>query len=304
MELRQLETFCAVVRSGSFSRAAEEMYLSQPAVSLHIKALESELGVMLFERSGRSVRLTQPGELFHEYAVRIIQLLQEAHQTLSETASGEKGRIVVGAGATTTIFTLPPVLQTLRSDHSGIEVIIRSGTSREVARMVRAGEVDLGLVTSPVGEENLITCILQEDKVVAVVGRDHPLASAQCVTLAEFAQEPLILFVRGSGFRSYLDAVFAGQGITPQVQMELDNVEAIKALVEIGLGASLVPEVAVRSEISDGRLVPLAIMDIPQLSRSLSLIYRKDKHLSPTMKVFLTVLDSLGHELQEPSSTT
>jgi len=292
MELRHLATFCAVVKTGSFSRAAQELYLTQPAVSLHIRALEQELGATLFERAGRNVRLTHDGELFREYAQRILQLVQESRQAILESASGERGRVVVGAGATTTIFTLPPVLQGLRSGHPGIEVIIRSGASREVAQMVRAGEVDVGLVTSPVGNTDLVSRPLIEDKVVAIVGRDHRLAATGHTTLAEFALEPQILFVRGSGFRAFLDAVFAGAGVTPQVQMELDNIEAIKALVEIGLGASLVPEVAVRGEIADGRLVALVITDIPPLSRRLSVIYRKDKHLSPAIRLFLEELDT------------
>lgn len=293
MELRQLESLCAVVKTGSFSRAAEALFITQPAVSLHIRALERELGAVLFERAGRGVRLTHEGELLHEYAALILQLSEEARQAVNETASGQKGRVVVGAGATTTIFTLPPALQALRAGHPGIEVILRSGTSREVASMVRAGEVDLGLVTSPVGERDLVSKALLEEKVIAIVGREHRLSATPSTTLAEFAAEPLILFVRGSGFRAYLDAIFAGGGVTPQVQMELDNIEAIKALVEIGLGASVVPEAAVRGEISDGKLIPLDIRDLPRLSRRLAVIYRKDKHLSPAMMIFLTALEKL-----------
>lgn len=298
MELRRLETLCAIVRTGSFSRAAEELYITQPAVSLHIRALEQELGTVLFERTGRSVRLTQSGELLHVYALHILRLAEEARQAIAEANSGERGRVVVGAGATTTIFTLPPVLQTMRDGHPGIEVILRSGTSREVAKMVRAGEVDLGLVTSPVGEGDLITRPLLEQKVLAVVGPGHRLAQVPVTTLREFATEPLILFVRGSGFRAYLDAIFAGGGVTPKVQMELDNVEAIKVLVETGLGASLVPEVAARAEVSDGRLIPLNISDLPQLSRSLSLIYDKGKYLSPAMMIFMDALKCISDEEQ------
>jgi DNA-binding transcriptional LysR family regulator len=258
-----------------------------------VKSLERELGVELFERIGRNIRLTQPGELFHDYAVRILSLVDEARQAVSETASGAKGRVVVGAGATTTIFTLPPVLHRLRAEHPGIEVIIRSGASREVTKMVLSGEVDLGLVTSPVDENDLVVTPLLEEKVVAIVGRDHPLAKQGKATISEFAHEPLILYVRGSGFRTYLDAIFASAGIDPQVQMELDNIEAIKALVEIGVGASLVPEAAVPLDTRDGRLSIIEISDLPHLSRCLSLVYRRDKYLSPGIKLFLSAVEAL-----------
>jgi LysR family transcriptional regulator, low CO2-responsive transcriptional regulator len=301
MELRQIETFCSVVRTGGFSRAAEELFMTQPAVSLQMRALEHELGVTLFERRGRAVHLTHAGEMLHDYALRIVQTAREARQAMSEAASGEVGRVVVGAGATTTIFTLPPVLQEMHSGHPGVEVIIRSGPSHEVAQMVRSGEVDLGLVTSPVADEDLIARPLLTDNVLAIVGPGHPLASRRSATLPEFAREPLILYVKGSGFRAFLDGVFSGAGLTPQVQMELDSIEAIKALVEIGLGASMVPEVAVKSEVAAGRLVPLALEDLPRLSRTLEVIYRKDKHLSPAIRVFLDMLvGKLGAREPDP----
>ncbi|HOP80686.1 MAG TPA: LysR family transcriptional regulator [Armatimonadota bacterium] len=294
MEIRQLESFCAIVETGSFSKAAETLYITQPAVSMHIRALEQELKVRLFERVGRSAKLTHSGELLYEYAHRIISLEKEAQQAVLETASGERGRVVVGAGATTTIFTLPPVLQLLRSKSPGIEVIIRSGTSREVAKMVLDGVVDLGMVTSPVEDEDLVVRPLLEDRVVAIVSRDHRLAKSGHTSLAEFAHEPLILFMRGSGFRQYLDTLFASGGVTPQVQMELDNIEAIKALVEIGLGASLVPEVAVRHLEPDSKLAVIDIKDLPSVARRLSLVYRKDKYISPAIQMFIDAVSEIG----------
>ncbi len=293
MEIRQLETFCTIVRLGSFSRAADDLYITQPAVSMHIKELEKELGISLLERGGRTIRLTQPGEMLHRYALRILRLAEEAKYAISEAALGEQGRVVVGAGATTTIFTLPPILQSLRTQHRKIEVIIQSGTSKQVAEMVRTGEVDLGLVTSPVGEEDLIVEPLLDDDVVAIVSSDHRLAGRKQVALTEFAHEPLILFVRGTGFRAHLDAIFASGGVTPQVQMELDNVEAIKALVEIGVGASLVPGVSVRSQAQQAQLAVVEIVDLPHLSRRLSLIHRKDKYLTPAIERFLEAIRTI-----------
>lgn len=293
MDLRQIETFCKVAEFKSFTKAADSLYLTQPAVSQHISALEKELGTRLFERSGRNVHLTHPGELFLSYAERIVNMADEARRSVAEMEKGERGRVTVGAGSTTTIFNLPRVLHALRERHPGIDVIVRTGTSREVAHMVMANEVDLGLITSPVDQEEIVVTPLCEEKIVAVVGAGHPLAHSRQATLASFAQEPLILFVTGSGFRAYLDSVLAGAGVVPDVRMELDNVEAIKSLVEIGLGVSIIPKTSAESEISTGSLVVVELTDAPPMTRTLSVIYRKDMYISPDIQVLLDVMPEM-----------
>jgi DNA-binding transcriptional LysR family regulator len=290
VDLRQIETFCKVAEMKSFTRAADALFLTQPAVSQHIAALEKELGVQLFERSGRSVQLTHPGELFLNYAERVIHTLDEARRSLAEMGEGVRGRVVVGAGATTTIFNLPRALQALRETHPGIDVIVRTGASREVAELVLANEVDVGLITSPVEQNELTVIPLFEEQIVAVVGANHPFAETGKSTLEEFAHEPLILFVKGSGFRAYLDSILAGAGIAPDVRMALDNVEAIKALVQIGLGVSIIPRTSAESEIAAGTLVVVDLLDVQPMMRTLSAIHRKDLYISPDIAALLEAL--------------
>jgi DNA-binding transcriptional LysR family regulator len=166
--------------------------------------------------------------------------------------------------------------------------------------MVLRNSVDVGLVTSPVHHPDLEAVSLFEDDLAILAYPAHPLAQRGLTTLAELSQEPLILFPPGSGYRMDLDRLFAAAGVLPRPTMELDSIEAIKKLVEIGLGLSIIPRVAATEEIAAGTLVPVALSDAPVLTRQTRLIYRRDKHLSASIQALLEVLQ---HRFQEAGWT-
>lgn len=297
MELRQLETFARVAQRKSFTRAAEELALTQPAVTRQIAALEQELHTRLLERMGRRVQLTAAGEVLFEYAGQILRLTQEAERAVADVATGAAGRLSVGASNTTATYLLPPLLRQFREAYPGVELSVHTGPSAQVAAMVAANEVDLGVVTGPGAHHDLIEIALAEYATGVVVYPEHPLAnttarngSAAGVRTAELAGCPLILMEEGTNLRTYVDRLLSAAGVEEQVTMELDNIEAIKKMIEARLGISLLPLLAVGSEVEAGRLVALPLTDVPGAQRRLVAVHRRDKYLSASLKAFLALL--------------
>ncbi|MBI3944321.1 MAG: LysR family transcriptional regulator [Armatimonadetes bacterium] len=289
MELFQLRSFLRAADEGSITRAAAALYLTQPAVTQHVRALERELGVPLFDRTGRGVALTPAGEALRRYARRSVALLAECRQVIADLEAGETGRLVLGAGVTTSIFHLPGCLRALHEAHPGIDVVVRTGRSAHVTALALEREVDLGLVTSSVQHPDLRVLGLYEEEILLVTPHDHPLAG-RTVTPREVAGAPLILFPEGTGFREYLARALADAGITPRVKMESDSVEAIKSFVAVGLGVSFLPEAAAAAEIASGELARAQIEGLPPLKRRTSALYRTDRYLNAGARAFLGIV--------------
>lgn len=288
MELSQLRSFLQVAAEGSVTRAAEALFLTQPAVTQQIHNLEAELGMLLFERTGRGMRLTPAGEAFREYVRRSLALLDEARQVIGDLEQGISGRLVVGAGVTTSIFRLPGWLREFREQYPAVDVVVRTGRSREIAALALAREIDLGLVTSPVDHPDLRVTELFEEEIV--------LVGAHTEQSVDLTMTPLILFPQGTGFREYLDHVFLAAGIRPRVKMETDSVEAIKSFVTVGLGLSFLPLSAVETEIASGSLRRCQIDALPPLTRRTAVIYRHDRYRSIAARAFLRIV---GNEAGE-----
>jgi DNA-binding transcriptional LysR family regulator len=289
MELFQLRSFLRVAEAGSFTRAAEELYLTQPAVTQHVRALERELGVPLFDRTGRGAQLTPAGQALSRYARRSLALLDEGRQVIADLESGAAGRLLLGAGVTTSIFRLPGWLRAFGDAYPGVDVVVRTGRSREVAALALEREIDLGLVTSPVNHPDLQVVALFEEEIVLVTPRGHPLAG-QAIPAAALAEAPLILFPQATGFREYLDRALAEAGVSARVKMESDSVEAIKSFVAVGLGVSFLPAAAVEAEVEAGLLARAAVSGLPALRRQTSVLYRVDRYLNAGARGFLAIV--------------
>lgn len=269
--LQYVETFCAVVEAGSFNLAAERLHLSQPAISKQIKAMEAELGVQLLLRSARGVELTPVGRQIHRMARRALAV-EEGCQRAAEAWKGEeKGRLVVGAGLTLILFTLPPVIQAFRERVPGVQLEVVTGDSRESLGRLLSFQVDVALVTSPVPHPEVQPIPLFIDPLVVVAAPGIPLPQ----TIPDLGDAPLIAFRRGSGIRQYVDQVLEGRGARPQVAMEFDSIEAIKTMAGLGLGLALLPLSAVREEVAHGRLAMIRLPDWPDAGRSVTLLRRR-----------------------------
>lgn len=289
MELFQLRSFLKVAEEGSVTRAAEALHLTQPAVTQQIRSLERELGSRLFDRTERGMRLTQAGAALRRYAQRGVALLDECRAVIADLEGGATGRLALGAGVTTSIFQLPAWLRAFQDAFPGIDVVVRTGRSRETAALVLQGAIDLGLITSPIEHPDLKGVELYEEEIVLVAPPGHPLAGGP-VPVEEWAGSPLILFPQGTGFRDYLDRTFAAAGIRASVKMESDSAEAIKSFVAVGLGLSFLPEPAVEAEVASGALARIHAEGLPPLRRRTAAIYRSDRYLNAGARGFLALL--------------
>lgn len=293
MELRQLETFVCVARRRSFTRAAEELHLTQPAVTRQIAALEAELKTPLFDRLGKSVPLTAAGEMLLRYAGQILRLTADAREAVAEVGLGASGRLAVGASTTLATYVLPRVLTRFRAAHPGVEVLIRTGVSAHITGLVLSGGVDLGLVTNEEPTESaLVLEPLGEYETVLVLAPEHALASRELVTASELVGQPLLLMEAGTNLRHYVDELFASTGVVLAPTMELDSVETIKRMVEVGLGISLLPRVAVETEVAAGTLVARPLREAAHSRRSMALAWRPDKFRTAAMEAFIALLRS------------
>jgi DNA-binding transcriptional LysR family regulator len=292
MEIHQLESFVRVAEEGSITRAAEVMHLTQPAVTNHVRRLERELRVELFERTGRGVRLTPAGEALLDYARRSLGLLEEGRQALLDLQEGTGGRLVLGVGVTTSIFHLPGWLRRFREAHPGVDLTVRTGGSRDTAQWVVNREIDLGIVTSSVPHPELCVRELFQEEIVLVTPPEHALAG-RIAPPEELDAASLILSRTGTGFRDYLDRSLAAAGLRVQVKMESDSVEAIKSFVEVGLGISFLPAASVAAELETGALARAWIAGLPELKRQTSVVYRPERYLGTPAQNFLDLLSEL-----------
>lgn len=294
MELRQLETFVRAANLHSFTLAAEGHYVTQPAVSRQIAALEAELKTRLFDRLGRTVQLTSAGAALYRYATEMIRLSREAERAVMDVVKGTAGRLAVGANSTTAAYLLPQLLRTFREAYPSVELSVHTGVSARVVEMVLTNEVDIGLAAGVTEAPHLVVVPLSEHGTGIVVYPDHPLAmragSESGLQASELAGIPLILMETGTNLRTYVDRLLAAAGVEERVTMELDSVEAIKKMIEARLGISLLPLVSVSAEVDSGRLVALPLADEPNSHRRITALYRRDKYFTTALKAFHTLL--------------
>ncbi len=276
MELRQLESFRAVLREGSFTAAAKKLHMTQPAVSLHIKALEEELGARLLDRDGRGVRLTEAGAVLLEAADAALASLQEGARRIAELQAPERGSVVLACGDTVALHLLPPVLTTFGKQHPLADVVVHNHGSKTILEMLMNREADLGIVTRPpYVDQKLWVRTLLEDPLVLALPRKHPLAEAKRVTLRALHGEAAVLLAKGAETRSLIDRGLRAEGVELQTVMESGNLEVVKAYVANGLGLSIVPEMAITP--SDRRRMVIRPLPGKFPQRRIAVARRRDR---------------------------
>jgi DNA-binding transcriptional LysR family regulator len=276
LNLDYLKTFVAVVERGSFSAAADHLQLTQPAVSLQIRQLEKSLGTVLIERVGRVARATVAGEELLAHAAGIDAAVTSAMSAVSRHATEGKGRVRIGTGATACIFLLPPILTHLRQRFPNLEITVTTGNTAEIVKAVEDNLLDVGLVTMPVSSRSLYITPVMDDEFVLVAPAGMPLPTR--ITAAALSTRPVILFEPGGNTRRIADEWFARSGTKLRPVMSLGSVEATKAMVGVGLGCAILPELAVRNLAPGSRTVVRSLS--PRLHRKLVAVVRRDKRLS------------------------
>jgi DNA-binding transcriptional LysR family regulator len=296
MELRQLESFREVVREGSFTGAARKLHMTQPAVSLHVKALEDELGVRLLERDGRGVRLTEAGATLLRTADEALAALDDVRRRIREAAAPDRGRVVIACGDTVALHLLPPVLSEFRRLRPLAEVSIRNHGSQQVLDLVLRREADVGIVTRPPWlDPALWARTIWTEPFLLATPRRHPLAAdddaaaaSRAPAAAELDGQAAVLLAKPTETRALVDRALRSLGVSVDVVMESGNLEVVKTYVANGLGISFVPAMGLTARDRQRMAVRPLPKGFPE--RRLALVRRRDREPTPLAVDLLRLL--------------
>ena len=293
--LRQLKVFEAVARHLSFSRAAEELHLTQPAVSMQVKSLEDEAGLPLTEQVGKKIFLTDAGAELARHARLIAQQLAAAAAELAAIRGVSSGRLAIGVVSTTKYFA-PHLLAVFRGRHPGIELTLGVHNREMVVRQLADNEIDLAIMGRAPHELETVADAFAENPLVIIAAPDHPLAKRRKIAAADLVAETFLIREPGSGTRSAMERYFAEQGVTPAHTFEMNSNETIKQAVMAGMGLSFISESTLGLELAVGRLVRLRVAGTPVL-RQWNVVRRAEKQLLPLAQAFHDFLCQEGAKL-------
>jgi len=282
MEVGQLRYFCAVARMGSFTRASEEEGVAQPSLSQQILKLESEMGAPLFERLGRSVRLTPCGELLLPQAQAILRQFADARHSVQGLLAGVKGRLTIGSIPTIMPFLIAKRISSFLIEYPDVDLQLIENTTPRLIDGLQAGDLDLAILSIPVSSPDMVCSELFREQILLAVPPQHRLAAMERVDLKELRQERLLLLREGHCFRDNALAACRRARITPNAIFESDQFASIFALVAAGAGVSLIPAMAAAS--AEGcRVVPLH----PENFRRIGYAHVRRQFRLPAQKVFI-----------------
>lgn len=290
LEIANLQAFIAVSENRSFSQAAAQLHLTQPAISKRIAALEAELANPLFDRIGRQVSLTEAGRALLPRAQAILEQVEDSRRAISNLAGKVAGRLVLGTSHHIGLHRLPPVLREYIHRYPEVELDIRFMDSEQACRAVEHGDLELAVVTLPPQPSALLHQIsIWPDPLVLVSAREHPLCEAPRTDIAALARHPAILPARGTYTRSVIETALAAQGEHIDVRMETNYLETIKMLVSIGLGWSLLPRTMLDEELVAHPIAGLAPL------RHLGVVRHTTRTLSNSALALIERLEAAGN---------
>lgn len=295
MNVDHLKAFHKVAATGSFTKAARELFLTQSAVSQQISALENEIGGKLFDRSGRKILLTGEGEVLLSYAERLFDLHEEIETLFGGLRTLRKGKVAVGATAVIGTYFMPTVNSTYHRQYPGIEIDLRMGNSEQVLRMILDREVDMGIAGLIKKDPALHNVFLHRERLMFVCSPRNPLASRESVSIRELERIPFIWREKGTQTLELVQRWFREKagGDYPRQGLSLANMEAAKRVVEEGYGVTIVPETASRREIEAGLLTRLDVVEF-DVTVDYGLFYRRGRIFNRVAESFLESLCGLG----------
>lgn len=284
MEFNSLKAFIAVAESASFTEASERLFLTQPAVSKRIAALELELGAPLFDRIGRTVTLTEAGETLLPRARRILDEVKESRQAISNLSGEVSGELSFGTSHHIGLHRLPPILRAFNQAHPQVELDIHFYDSEDACREVAHGNLALALITLPSELEGpLQQLVVWDDPLAVIVAHDHPLAGGR-TTLSELIEQPAILPAKNTYTRQLIDEALKQYEVVADVRLSTNYLETIKMMVSVGLGWSILPRSMVDEDVAEVNVIGLA------LSRRLGVVTHRQRSLTNAAQAFITQL--------------
>jgi DNA-binding transcriptional LysR family regulator len=291
--LDRLRIFHAVAQSGSFTRAAEMVHLTQPGISKHIKSMEEYFGVPLFDRAGRKATLTQAGEVLLESTQEVLALVASAEQRIQDLRGLRGGTLRLGGSFPVGLHVLPQVLAAYRKRYPQVKVELAIANSAGIEARILDDKLDLGLVSHDVQHPKLVTHEFMRDELVVIVPPDHRWSSKRRVKAQELVSESMILSGKGAGARAVVEERLQAKGIVLENVLDFANAEGVKHAVEAGLGISIQPRVTVQQEIDAGLLRGLRLADM-ECSIPYMYIVRKGRHVSNAQQAFVELLPKMN----------
>ena len=285
MNFHQLEIFHMVAQRLSITGAATELHLTQPAVSLQIRALEKACGLLLFERGGSQLRLTQAGEALFRCAVSILSTRDEARRLMGELGAATKGKLVLGGNTTGGMYLLPRVVRAFRERYPETEITFQVDHTERLYESALQNVLDMAIVGGPTTDKRFGVEPICADNVVLIASPSHALAARASIALKDLRGEPCVLPQLGSRTRQLVERRLKAGGVTLNVVMQLPGTEAVKKAVEANLAIGFVSSYAVEREVAVGDLKVIRI-DNFRITRHMELIYRNQKYFSPVAERF------------------
>ncbi|MDX1765265.1 MAG: selenium metabolism-associated LysR family transcriptional regulator [bacterium] len=292
MDDHKLKVFCAVAETKSFSQASKLMFLTQPAISLQIRALEEQLGTKLFTRSNKAVALTETGEILYRHAQKILSAYAAIEKELNEATGLVKGKLLIGASTTLATYYLPNIIVEFKKSYPDILIDFERGNTQNIVDSLLKAKIDLGLVEGEVKDHRIEVEKMDSDELLLVVNGSHPWAERQDISIQEIIGQPFIMREEGSGTRQVIESALERAGVNLEdlnIVMYLGSTEAIKTAVENGLGISIISGWAIQKEVRFGVLRPLWFQDI-RFKRDFSLVYQKKSFRTQPAEKFIELL--------------
>jgi len=296
LDLSQLEIFLSIAEEKSFSRAAEKMLRTQPAISIAIKRLEEELGESLFDRSSKNGALTEAGKILLSYAQRMLNLRDEAKEAVGELRGMFRGRLTIGANESTSLYLLPPLLMEYRKRHPKIKIEVFRNVSEKIPLEVMERNLDFGFLSYDPMHPGLQSIEVHRDELALVVPPKHPLAKRKQVTVKDLGEEQFVAHNVKTPARTKIFELFAQNRTPLNICLELATLETIKEFVLLNVGIAILPRLAVEAEISSGKLVEVQVKGM-KIEKTLRLVYRRESSLSHAAKSFLDIVREQRGEL-------
>ena len=293
IEFRHLETFCRVADLKSFSKAADDLFLTQPTVSGHILSLEQSLSLRLFDRASREVRLTKSGEVFREYASKLLSLRKNMLNALSEFSRGIRGELSLGSSTIPGEYLLPKLIGDFKKNHSSFVISLKIGDTKEVIQYVLQDQVELGVIGAKLNHPSLHYEKYEEDQIIVVAPSGHPLTRKKKVALDELLKEPWIIREEGSGTRIAVERALRRKGRTLKqfnVVIEMGSTSSVKEGVKARLGLAFISGRATEGEIRQGSFSRIDVEGLEPISRQIYIVSHRRRTLSPMATEFLRFL--------------
>jgi DNA-binding transcriptional LysR family regulator len=299
IDFRHLETFCRVAELKSFSRAADDLFLTQPTVSGHILSLEKSLSLRLFDRTSRQVRLTKAGEVFLRYASKTLTIRKELLNALSEFSQGIRGELSLGASTIPGEYLLPKLMGDFKKDHPHFTLSLKIADTKEIVQDVLQGNVEFGMIGAKVSHPSLQYEKYEKDEIIVVAPSGHPLTRKKRVVLEDLLKEPWIIREEGSGTQMAVDKALRRKGRTLRafnVATEMGSTSSMKEGVKARLGLAFISARAAEEELNQGLLSRITVEGMESISRQIYIVFHRGRTFSPIGMKFLRFLKKKREE--------